>query len=185
MPRRAASALERSILGLLLAEPRTGYALRRLLAAMPFGRVSASPGAIYPALRRLQRAGHLESAPDRTHPRRPARIFRLAPRGRRAVLAWLRAGIDREEAARRPEESILRLAFLPFTGRAADTTRFLLRYRDAMAAEAAEGRRRAATLPQAARLALEHKVSLYGARARWARRALRASPSRGYPCRVS
>lgn len=51
------SLLGYALLGLLHQRPSSGYALRRTFATMPMGTFSDSPGAIYPALRRLEQQG--------------------------------------------------------------------------------------------------------------------------------
>ena len=49
------SLLGYALLGLLHQKPSSGYALRRVFATTPMGTFSDSPGAIYPALGRLER----------------------------------------------------------------------------------------------------------------------------------
>jgi DNA-binding PadR family transcriptional regulator len=43
-----------ALLGLIRAEPRTGYALRMVFETTPMGSYSSSPGSIYPALKSLE-----------------------------------------------------------------------------------------------------------------------------------
>ena len=49
--------LEFAILGLLREQPRHGYELRRTLADLGFWSVSF--GSLYPAIKRLEKAGHI------------------------------------------------------------------------------------------------------------------------------
>ena len=51
------STLGYALLGLLHAGPQSGYGLRRTFVTTPLAVFSDSPGAIYPALRRLARQG--------------------------------------------------------------------------------------------------------------------------------
>jgi len=53
--------LEMAILGLLREGPVHGYELRRRLLDFGFWRISF--GSVYPALRRLEKAGHVETRP--------------------------------------------------------------------------------------------------------------------------
>ena len=48
-----------ALLGLVAGEPQTGYALMKTFTTTPMGHYSGSPGAIYPALRRLEGAGQV------------------------------------------------------------------------------------------------------------------------------
>lgn len=176
MTRRPPTALELALLGLVLERPRSGYALRKVFETTPIGRFSSSPGAIYPALARLEADGLLRGEADRTHPRRPARVFRLTRAGRRATVRALRAPLSRDDAARRPDEVLLRYAFLPLVADNDEIARFLSAYRSAMDAEVHVLRAFAdgdgAAYPQHARLALRHGIALYEARAAWAAAAL-------------
>jgi len=51
------SALAFALLGLIGQEPRSGYDLRKFFSSTPMISFSDSPGAIYPALRRLEQRG--------------------------------------------------------------------------------------------------------------------------------
>lgn len=169
------TALEHLLLGLLLAEPRTGYAIRRVFDATPMGRFSSSPGAIYPALRRLRAARLIDARPAPGRGRRRTSVYALTAPGRATVERWLAEPVAADDAVRRPDELILRFAFMAFS-RSADPRRFLTQYEAAMRSEAAAVRSWLATVgaayPAVAKLALEHGMSVYEARRDWARRAL-------------
>lgn len=173
MPARPRTPLEHALLGLLLEQPRSGYALRRVFAETPIGRFSSSPGAIYPALARLEQQGLLQGRVDRTHPRRPARVLRLTAAGRRQVLAWIEGPVTAEDARERPDDLLLRFAFLPFAN--GDAPAFLAACESAWRAEAAalaawldsEGRE----LSPHHRLAVEHGIASHEASAAWAAHA--------------
>jgi DNA-binding PadR family transcriptional regulator len=81
--------LEFAILGLLHAAPMHGYELRKRLADLLGMFRAFSYGSLYPALRRLQRAGLIvEEAPDvPEHPglswgRRARRVYKLTSEGK-------------------------------------------------------------------------------------------------------
>src|SRR5512134_2703702 len=82
------SAFGSALLGLLHQQPRSGYDLRKVFTLTPFSHFSDSPGAIYPALRRLAARGYVTAGAPSGGRRR--QVFRLTPRGRKAWLAWLR-----------------------------------------------------------------------------------------------
>ncbi|HEX8518169.1 MAG TPA: PadR family transcriptional regulator [Pseudonocardia sp.] len=75
--------LELAVLGLLVEAPVHGYALRQQLAARLGGLRVVSYGSLYPALRRLTRAGLIaEEVPDGPWPRRGRRVYRITAEGR-------------------------------------------------------------------------------------------------------
>ena len=49
------STLSLAILGLIAQEWQSGYDIRKAFATTPMGHFSSSPGAIYPALKRLEK----------------------------------------------------------------------------------------------------------------------------------
>jgi DNA-binding PadR family transcriptional regulator len=85
-----AETLKGHLDGLLLASletgPRHGYAIMEALRAGSDGQVDLPTGTIYPALRRLERAGLLTGTWDETGGRR-RRMYSLTPAGRNALAA--------------------------------------------------------------------------------------------------
>jgi hypothetical protein len=129
------SPLELSILGLLRGGARTGYEIRKSLAA--------SPGAVYPAMRRLEKAG-LVAGSD------------LTALGRR-VLRGAASAIDKDELRRGPDAVAARMRFL--TG--ASAAAFLREYGRLCGEIASELRSADDVLGQ-------HDAAVFAARARWA-----------------
>jgi DNA-binding PadR family transcriptional regulator len=95
---------------LFLGEGKSGYDVRRLFQTTPIGLFSDSPGAIYPALARLERAGLLTSEPLPSARRR--RVYRRTATGEAALDEWLRAPITVETVERRPHEIELRAVLI-------------------------------------------------------------------------
>lgn len=173
---RKPTTLELAILGLLCEEPRTGYAVRRVFETTPMAYYSSSPGSIYPALRRLER-GRLVAARKAPSGRgRDPRTWAATAAGRRVLLGWAASQVTRDDAVRRPDELMLRFAFVPLAG-TASVRRFLSAYRREMRAARAEiaaylrdgGR----ALDRLRRLAVRHGLESCRANERWAERALR------------
>jgi DNA-binding PadR family transcriptional regulator len=176
MPETPLTTLEFTLLGLLALQPRSGYDVHRLFAGTPLVRFSASPGSIYPALKRLAGRGLVADALDRPTEARPRRIYSITAWGRETLEAWLRQPVSREELVRQPEAILLRfslaevcltppevIAYLEGFRRAAVAyVEELTRYRDEMA-----GPRR---LYQ--RLALEHGIQAYESQIRWSEGAI-------------
>ncbi len=100
------------LLGLLDREARAGYDLVKLFAETPMGHFSDSPGAIYPALKRLEALGLVTGADHDTDAGRRRRVYRVTDAGRERLLAWLRQPVTRAEMQRREGELALRFTFM-------------------------------------------------------------------------
>jgi DNA-binding PadR family transcriptional regulator len=89
MPAKRRSELECFVLGLIwqlgVASP---YDIRRQMQRSPSTQWSASAGAIYPLMRRLQRAGLLSSEAKREGKRR-RREYRLTAKGLGVLRCWI------------------------------------------------------------------------------------------------
>ena len=181
-----------ALLGLVQQAPRSGYDLRRMFEATPMGYFSSSPGAIYPALERLQRSGLVAGKLDDRQPLRPRRVYEITARGLAVLRAWATKPVTHEDLVRREGEVDLRFAFLAGVGRPADSRRFLESLATEIDAEVKSLEHHLGGMKASAglhgRLALESGIELYKTRARWARRALqhfqpqaaaRAKPRRG------
>jgi DNA-binding PadR family transcriptional regulator len=75
--------LDSLILAVLASEPLHGYAIIVELKRRSGGRLALPEGTVYPALHRLEGSGLLASAWSDGQRRR--RVYRLTPRGRRAL----------------------------------------------------------------------------------------------------
>lgn len=104
------STLEYALLGLIGLSPMTGYDIHKLFATTPLAHFSSSPGAIYPALRRLAGRGLLEARLDTTSEARPRRVYSLSLAGEDALEDWLRQPVTREELVRGGGAPVLRFA---------------------------------------------------------------------------
>jgi DNA-binding PadR family transcriptional regulator len=76
--------LDALLLAVLEAGPRHGYAIIESLRARSGGTLSLPTGTIYPALRRLERAGYVDSEWAVVNGRE-RRTYRLTPGGHRAL----------------------------------------------------------------------------------------------------
>ena len=175
---RRLSPLEGALLGLLGQAPRSGYDLRKAFAETPLRTFSDSPGAVYPALARLEDRGLLGLvASEKASPRR-RRALRLTRRGRAALLAWLRRPVRREDLVTGADPAILRFAFLGEAKGPAACLPFLRSYGDALVAHLTELRRfrrtAAPAMSLSGLLALDSGIEGFRAEERWVARALRA-----------
>lgn len=181
------SDLSLAILGLLTIRPASGYGLRKTFRATAMRAFSASPGAVYPALRRLREDGLIEGKVERPHALRPREVFAPTRQGRRALVGALAEPVTREDVVRRMDRLLLRFSFMTGLVGEAETLAFLTRlaeeteeyHRDL----ADEFRRSGPGLPFTGRAALEQGVESYRATARWARKTLgelrKRMPSKG------
>ena len=97
--------LDLAVLGLLRRGPRHGYDLRRQLAELGFLRVSF--GALYPALRRLERKGWIEAL----RPASRRKSYRLTEAGQAALDGLL---VDESDEPEEDRRFAMRLAFFEF-----------------------------------------------------------------------
>lgn len=89
MPPRRHSELECFTLGLIWRHgPCSAYDVRMLMQDSPSTQWSASAGAIYPLIRRLERE-KLVAGRDEPHGRRARRVFRATPAGIRVLRDWI------------------------------------------------------------------------------------------------
>lgn len=170
------STLSLAILGLVRQQPQTGYDLRKLFATTPLGHISNSPGAIYPALKRIEDAGWIRgrAGQGRTHRQRVA--YEITARGLAVLREHLSQPLTRDDITWHMDELMLRFAFMePVIGREA-TLRFLRDYASLIDTHVADLRGYLDgvrdLMPICGRLAMENGIHNYAMNARWARRAI-------------
>ena len=110
MTKTELTLLEYALLGLLDGEPASGYDVKRIFDSTPLAQFSSSPGAIYPALKRLEKRGLLSPRLDTTTETRPRRVYSVTDKGRAALTIWLRQPVTREELVRNGKAPMLRFA---------------------------------------------------------------------------
>lgn len=99
-----------AVLG-LLQKPSSGYDLRKVFSSTSMKTYSDSPGAIYPALNRLERAGLIRGAIEEGSGLRRRQIFRLTPKGLSELKKWITRPVTREDLVWGQHEIMLRFAF--------------------------------------------------------------------------
>jgi DNA-binding PadR family transcriptional regulator len=171
---RTGTALEHALLGLLHQEPRSGYDLRKVFTVTPFSHFSDSPGAIYPALRRLvARRWVAASAPAGG---RRKQVFRLTAAGQKVWRNWLSLLPTRDEVVWEMDSLMLRFAFMGETLPVKAALRFLEAFLREVEAHTGELRAFGAVhgpkMTATGRLAFEAGIGGYEADASWARHAL-------------
>ena len=167
------SPLDYLLVGLLSGGPRSGYDLRKQIGDSPLRTYSDSPGAIYPALRRLARWGWVEPGPPEGPRRRSA--YKVTPEGQAALVGWLRRPVARDDVVRGIDGLLLRFAFMGMVLSPPEAEAFLEQFEEETRAYLATLRqhhaRESSGLPLTGRLAFEFGLADYEARIRWARKA--------------
>ncbi len=103
-------ALGYALLGMLM-KPSSGYDLRKIFSSTSMKTYSGSPGAIYPALRRLQKQGLIRGTVEEGSGLRRRQIFRLTPKGLAELKEWITLPITREDLSSGLKAVMLRFAF--------------------------------------------------------------------------
>jgi DNA-binding PadR family transcriptional regulator len=170
------STLAFALLGLIWQEPRSGYDLRKFFSCTPMISFSDSPGAIYPALHRLEQRGLVRGHVAEGLRRR--RIFELTVRGRAEFRRWQTQPVLRNDVVRNLDALMLRFAFMDeFAGKGA-ALRFLKGLHRELAAyipslwKYLKANRE--HMSQSGRLALESGIQGYEAQLRWTKAAMTA-----------
>ncbi len=170
------STLSLAILGLISQRPLTGYDLRKVFATTPMGHFSSSPGAIYPALRRIEEAGWIRSVPPKGPTRRPRMVYEITARGRHVLKEHLSQPVTEEDVTWHMDDLMMRFAFMEGVVGREKTLRFLRDFAARIDAHVADLRRyfegARSILPACGRLAMEYGIQNYEMNARWARRAI-------------
>lgn len=106
------SALGYALLGLVAQKACSGYDLRQIFLLTPMARFSDSPGAIYPALRRLEQQRLIRGQIQASAGIRRKRVFRLTARGAVEVRRWLEKPVSRDDVTRGLDQLMLRFSYM-------------------------------------------------------------------------
>jgi DNA-binding PadR family transcriptional regulator len=180
MAGRRPTDFEQVLLGAIARAPSTGYDLKQQFATTPLGVYEPSSGALYPALRRLERRGMLRAEPgepaDQTATRRRY-VYTITEQGREAHAAWVRQPVDPATIARDLPLHLMRFVMMEPLLPRAEVLAFLADLRDALAGLLEGLEAYAASAPVEDRhppLALDHGIALFTASLAWAKRTFNA-----------
>jgi DNA-binding PadR family transcriptional regulator len=180
MADRELTSFERILLGMICTAPASGYDLKRIFAATPMGVYQPSSGALYPALRRLERDGLIRaetSARRAGEPARRRRVYEPTQAGRAAHASWLRTPIDPATVAGDLGLHLMRFVMMEHVFPREEVLQFLGNLADALAAFTTELERYAAASDLSDRhpgLALDHGLAVHRASLQWAEHAIAA-----------
>ena len=181
---RPLTDFEQVLLGVIASEPRSGYGLKKMFGSSPASVYQPSPGALYPALRRLAGSGLLRAEEQVSSGRRAQRMYQVTEAGLAVHLEWLRKPVVPETVGAELGQHLMRfslmekylergevIAFLGDLGRALDG--FVRGMEEFIAA-------RPEIMRGHALLALEHGIAIHRASREWVGTAMAAlSPMPG------
>jgi DNA-binding PadR family transcriptional regulator len=170
------SILGYALLGLIYQQPLSGYDVKKIFASTPMAGFSDSPGAIYPALRKLEQLGFVRSEVQQLGGLRRRRVFEITPKGAASLKAWQSKPIVEEDMVGRVGELLLRFAFMDETLGAERSLEFLLDFSGKLASYIPTLREyldaHSGEMSMSGRLALESGIQEYEARLVWAKSSI-------------
>jgi DNA-binding PadR family transcriptional regulator len=171
------SSLSLAILGLVSLGPLSGYDLRKIFTTTPMGHFSTSPGAIYPALRRLERRGLIKGEVKKRDTLRPRQTFEITVEGLRALKEILLKPVAVGDVKWNLDSLVLRFAFMGKILGKRKSIRFLeelVTQTDAHIGALEEHlETNRGGMPATAVYALEHGIATYHATVRWAHNVIK------------
>jgi DNA-binding PadR family transcriptional regulator len=177
------SALGYALLG-MLQKPSSGYDLRKVFSSTSMKSYSDSPGAIYPALRRLERDGLIRGTVEESSGLRRRQIFRLTPKGVSELKQWIALPITREDIGSGLKTVMLRFAFSE-TAMGANASVALLKSLDSALTPYLQHLREqlpammSSAVPTSARLSLECGIRSFESLSEWTHYALATYEKQG------
>jgi DNA-binding PadR family transcriptional regulator len=167
------SRLGFALLGLIRLQPQSGYDLRKIFTTTAMGSFSDSPGAIYPALDRLQKIALVRGTVQKTSSLRARRVFQITPKGLVAFKSWLKKPVTRDDVIRGVADLMLRFAFMDGALGAEEAIRFLSEFAKELEAYIPTLQQflelHTPEMPLSGQLALQCGIQEYKVRLRWAR----------------
>jgi len=177
MPEIKLTLLGYILLGLLRKQAQSGYELQQVFTTTPLMNYSDSPGAIYPALRRLKEQ-KLVVAEVTKSGARIRRIHTLSDSGLQLLRDWLRKPVSESEVTREVGLLMLRFSFMDAALGRKRSLEFLRDAEPKLAEQASRVkaffRNKGPTMPLSGRLALDFGVRSYDTLLRWTRDAIAA-----------
>lgn len=181
---RSLTDFEQVLLGLIVDEPSSGYALKTFLTTTPASVYQPSSGALYPALKRLEQNGLLRSGLTVAAGRRKRRVYHATMAGIAAHVAWVRRPVQPETVAQDLGLHLMRFVFiaellprsevLVFLDSLADALDALVRDLQRFSAAVSAGTATGTGDAVYSVLALEHGIAVHRASLAWARRTRRS-----------
>lgn len=109
---RELTTLEYIVLGLISIEPQSGYSIVNYFDEDSYNSWSASPGSVYPMLKRLEKQGMIDGELDIEHETRPRKMYTLTEDGEMALDSWLKEVPKMRPFYEQRELAMLRFQFM-------------------------------------------------------------------------
>ena len=176
---RPLTDFEQVLLGVIDSEPRSGYGLKKVFSSSPSSVYQPSPGALYPALRRLEARGLLRAEKISTG-RRAQRMYHVTDAGHAAHVDWLRQPVVPATVGSDLGLHLMRFALMEDRLPRAAIRAFLEDLENALDTFVTAMEHYLASGVQAhkphAELAIKHGIAVHRASLDWTRSALAALP---------
>lgn len=108
---RELTTLEYVVLGLISTGPQSGYSIITTFDTEVYRRWSASPGSIYPMLKRLEKRGFVMGELETVYETRPRKMYVLTPEGGLLLDEWLRARPSKFDVTEERDITLLKFLF--------------------------------------------------------------------------
>jgi DNA-binding PadR family transcriptional regulator len=178
MRRSDTPVLGYALLGLIDLKPSSGYDLRKIFAETAMGNYSSSPGAIYPALERLESQRLIRGVVEDSAGLRRRCVYHTTATGAAELRKWLSRPVKQEDVMRGANELMLRFGFMEHRLGVAAAVTFLEEFRAAiksyLSGLESYARENATLMPLSGRLALESGIRGYRSMYDWTAYAIRA-----------
>lgn len=172
---RSLTDFEQILLAYIARGPQSGYGLKKRFSATPASVYQPSPGALYPALRRLVARDLLSVEDTISRGRRGLRLYRVTEAGHAAHLDWLRQPVDPVTVSADLGLHLMRFAMMESRLDRAEVLAFLTSLAAALGSFVADLEKYVASGADAdrqhAQLALEHGIAVHRASLEWTRSA--------------
>lgn len=131
MADRDLTTLEYIVLGLVSLQPQSGYSIVSFFEDGSYS-WSASPGSIYPMLKRLAKQGVIEGELEMTYETRPRKVYTLTEQGGALLDEWLREVPRMRPFYEQREIALLRFQFMENRLKPDEILTWLQAYQDAV-----------------------------------------------------
>lgn len=129
---RELTTLEYIVLGLISIEPQSGYSIVSYFDEDSYNSWSASPGSVYPMLKRLEKQGMINGELEIEYETRPRKMYTLTDEGVASLDAWLKDVPKMRPFYEQKELATLRFQFMEKRLPKIEVLKWLQNYLDAI-----------------------------------------------------
>ena len=126
---RDLTSLEYVVLGLISIEPQSGYTIINYFEDGAYG-WSASPGSVYPLLKRLEKQSYIAGELEMVHETRPRKMYSLTSLGEETLDEWLRVPPEAPALQDEREKAMWKFQFMGHRFSTAEVIQWLNGYEE-------------------------------------------------------